>query len=615
MLQARTGYNFMRSGAPSSPQPLGLAWQGQVLARRRWLVLLLNAVTVGCLAASMAYLLSFGEWSLLKVAMLLAFATTLPWLSIGFWNAIIGSFVLAQRNARKSDPLRLDHPSDAQIQTRTAIVMALRNEDAEKALTRLRCIYDDIEAEDLLQYFDFHILSDTNKAEISKQEERLVASWRATASAPNQIFYRQRSENIGYKAGNLEEFCQRKLGDYEFFLPLDADSFMSAKAIRRLVCIMQEERDIGILQSLVVGAPAKSMFARVFQFGMRQGMRAYTAGSAWWQGDCGPYWGHNALIRMRPFHDHCRLPVLPGKGPLGGHIMSHDQVEAVLMRRGGYHVRVLVEEGESWEENPPTLVEFIKRDLRWCQGNMQYWQLLGMPGIQLMSRVQLALAILMYLGAIGWMSFLFMGLHYAVTAEGLDDYPVWHGAGLFALVLLMSLMPKLVGLSALVADRKQSAQYGGRARVLVSGTCELVFSTLLAPIVSFAVSIFMIGLMFGRRLEWRPQDRGMRNLTWREAAVKFAPQTMFGIFIVASLSLYAPAVLPWAMPVVAAFVLSIPFAVVTASERAGRWSRDARLCDIPEDVSPPAPLARLEAGQEWRPRNARVREAALTDTN
>src|SRR5205807_10055383 len=159
--------------------------------------------------------------------------------------------------------------------------------------------------------------------------------------------------------------------DHELAITLDADSFMPAAAMLRLVRVMQACPEIGILQGLVVGLPSTGAFARIFQFGMRLGMRSYTIGSAWWQGDCGPYWGHNAIVRLAPFMAHCDLPVLQ-EGAVKGHVLSHDQIEAVLMRKAGYEVRVLAEEGSSFEQNPPTLVEFIRRDLLWCQGNMQY---------------------------------------------------------------------------------------------------------------------------------------------------------------------------------------------------------------------------------------------------
>ena len=91
-------------------------------------------------------------------------------------------------------------------------------------------------------------------------------------------------------------------------MPLDADSLMTGAAIVRLVRIMQANPQLGILQSLVVGMPSPSFFARTFQFGMRHGMRSFTSGSAWWHADCGPFWGHNAAVRIAPFTDYCRLP-------------------------------------------------------------------------------------------------------------------------------------------------------------------------------------------------------------------------------------------------------------------------------------------------------------------
>ena len=186
-------------------------------------------------------------------------------------------------------------------------------------------------------------------------------------------------------------------------------------AVLRMVRIMQASPEIGILQGLVVGMPSTSAFARIFQFGMRLAMWSYTTGSAWWQADCGPHWGHNSVLRLKPFTAHCHIPPLPEGGPLGGHILSHDQIEAVLMRRAGYEVRVLPEEHLGWEENPPTLLEFIRRDIRWCQGNMQYWHFLDLPGLKFVSRYQLAFAILMFLGSPAWMALLVLGTFGVVT--------------------------------------------------------------------------------------------------------------------------------------------------------------------------------------------------------
>ena len=557
--------------------------------RRRIAFLALNLATIAALSIFMAHLLSVGGWNLTKLAMMAAYVTTLPWLSIGFWNAVIGFILLTRASATESseaDPMALSHDPAAPLTARTAIVMALRNEDPEAAIARLRSIFADIEASGQIDHFDFHILSDTNDCAVGLAEESLVAQWRRETAAAGQILYRRRTENLGYKAGNIEEFCRRAIDDYEFFLPLDADSVMSAATIIRLVRTMEANPHVGILQTLVVGSPAKTLFARAFQFGMRHGMRSYTCGSTWWQGDCGPYWGHNALVRMRPFRQHCMLPVLPGRGPLSGHIMSHDQIEAVLMRKAGYHVRVLTDECESWEENPPTLPDFVRRELRWCQGNMQYWRLLAMPGLQPTSRLQLLLAILMFVGSLGWMSFILFGLLEILTTGYLDEYPVRQGLLLFGLVMTMNLMPKIMGLANVLASSRQSARYGGRAKVLVSGILEFFFSILLAPAVSFAIAVFMLGLIIGRRLDWQAQERTNREVEWREATARFLPQTLLGIGILALLYVFAPLVLIWALPVIAGLVISIPFAVWTAAGSCGEWSVRNGLFQIPEETLP-----------------------------
>ncbi len=216
------------------------------------------------------------------------------------------------------------------LRIKTAIFMTLRNEDPERAIARLRTVKASVDATGEGAAFGYFVLSDTNNPDVAVAEEQAVAAWKAADPDRERIIYRRRTDNTGYKAGNVRDFCARWGGDYALMLPLDADSLMAGDQIVRLVRMMQAYPKIGILQSLVVGMPSSSAFARIFQFGMRHGMRSYTMGQAWWVGDCGPFWGHNALVRIKPFHEECHLPILPGKPPLGGHVLSHDQVEATL---------------------------------------------------------------------------------------------------------------------------------------------------------------------------------------------------------------------------------------------------------------------------------------------
>lgn len=540
----------------------------------------------------MGTLLSTSGWTVPEVGMLIAFAVTLPWLSLGFWNALIGFIIarLASDPAAYVTPAWRDAPHPTPTAVRTALAMAIRNENPAQAIARLEAMQRDLDGAGAREWFAFHVLSDSSDPQICEKEERLVNSWKARAAIPSRIHYRRRNRNTGFKAGNIHDFCLRYGEQYDLFIPLDADSLMSAKAILRLVGCMQAHPEIGILQGLVVGAPTVSLFARVFQFGMRHGMRSYTLGSAWWQGDCGPYWGHNAAIRMKPFRDYCRVPAIRGKPPLGGPVLSHDQVEAVLMRRAGYEVRVVAEDDESFEEHPPSLPDFIKRDLRWCQGNMQYINLLGMPGLHGLGRVQLLLAILMYAGGPGWMLFILFALTQAFMPAGSEPYPATLGLALFVSVVGMSLMPKVMGvLDALVSERRR-ALYGGAGAVLTGSAVELLFAAVLAPVASLSVAIFITGLVFGRRITWDAQHRVGHRVGWSEAARKLWPHVMFGLLMVVILTWQAPGALPWAIPLLVAFFISIPFAVITSSPRLGRAVRRLGLNRIPEEICPTSVL-------------------------
>jgi membrane glycosyltransferase len=364
--------------------------------------------------------------------------------------------------------------------------------------------------------------------------------------------------------------------------------------IVRLARVMQAFPKLGILQSLVAGAPSTSAFARMFQFGMRHSMRSYTTGSAWWTGDCGPYWGHNALIRVQPFKEACDLPVLPGKPPLGGHILSHDQIEAALMRRAGYEVRVLPVEGGSYEDNPPTLLDFLKRDIRWCLGNMQYVRLLGLPGLRLVSRVQIILAIFMYLGSFGLAAIAAFAA-IAAALGGLQNVNSPAASLVAVLLLLMSLTPKLAGLANVLLTEGESARYGGAKRVVAGALVEIVFSLLLSVIVTFGSAVFMVGLIFGRTVSWGGQARDTYGLSLANASRALWPQTLAGF---APLALLAPATgLSWALPIIAALGLSIPLAIVSSSPRLGAAMVRAQLCAIPEEFVLVEILQRAGGGQ------------------
>jgi membrane glycosyltransferase len=549
----------------------------------------LNVVTFLLMARWMAGVLGHAGWSSVDIVMFTCFLIGLPWTVLGFWNAVIGLWLLkfARDPLGETAPYLAAANTEGRIGVRTAIFMTLRNEDPERALKRLDVIRESVIATGQGHAFAWFVLSDTpDESEAAVREESAFGAWKASRNNPADQIYRRRTENTGFKAGNVRDFIERWGNDYDLMLPLDADSLMDGQTIIKLVRIMEAWPKIGILQSLVVGMPTRSAFARIFQFGMRHGMRSYTMGQAWWVGDCGPYWGHNAVVRIAPFRDSCELPMLPGGPPLGGHILSHDQVEATFMRRAGYECRVVPIEMGSWEENPPTVLEFTKRDTRWCQGNMQYWPLVRLPGLKATSRFQLAWAILMFLGTPAWTIFIALAALQPFLA-GAADFPGGSALALYGVFLLMYLAPKIAGFIDILASNDESARYGGRVRFILGAITEVIFAFILGAVSTFRITLFMIGLIFGRMVGWNGQARDAHGIPWEVALQGLWPQMAFGV-VVCTLALIGNSTLFfWGLIMTAGYLLAVPFGVVTANpalgERLARW----KLCAIPEDFAPP----------------------------
>ena len=518
---------------------------------------------------------------------------TLPWTIIGFWNAVIGLLVM-RLSKNPVDAVCPIKPGDTAqpLTSSTALLSCVRDEDVESLETNLSAMVSNLVRAGQADHFKLYVLSDTSRDDIALHEQEMTARMSERFLGQMDIIYRRRSDNTGFKAGNIEDFCDRWGDEHDFALVLDADSYMSVEAITDLVRRMEANPNVGILQSLVVGLPTNSAFARVFQFGMRLGMRSYTIGSAWWQGDCGLYWGHNALLRLKPFKEHCRMPVLPGKGPLAGTILSHDQVEAVLMRRAGYEVRVVPRETGSYEDNPPHLLEFIRRDLRWCQGNLQYRRLIGMKGLMPVSRVQLFLAILMFLGSPAWIGFMVGAAVLGMTTD-YAPYRADTGLAVFATVLTMVFAPKLATVADVLARRDLRRAFGGPVRVLVSVGAEIVYAAMLAPIMAIAHTLFMGGLLFGKSIGWGAQARGVTRLPVPLAMSKLWPQTLFGLAAIAWISAQ-PFEFIWpVIPVAIGPLLAVLIAVATSTRFLGNLAIRSTLWRIPEECNPPAELADL----------------------
>jgi membrane glycosyltransferase len=472
--------------------------------------------------------LSPGGMEYLDIILLALFAITLPWYVIGFWNAVIGFAIMRLG----PDPVDFVLPG----------ARLAENDPITASTAIILCIRNE--------------LPDRAALHIETMMAGLAAS------------------GTGHR--------------FHIYVLSDSDAPDIAAAEEKLFGHPQ----IGILQTLVIGMPSVSAFGRVFQFGMRLAMRSYTIGSTWWQGDCGPYWGHNAILRIAPFMACCQLPVLESGALVKGHVLSHDQIEAVLMRKAGYEVRILPEEGSSFEQNPPTLLEFVRRDLRWCQGNMQYWHFLGAPGLAAISRYQLGLALLMFIGSPAWIALLLVGTGASALSEHTLARPD-AGLILVGIVLALWFAPNIATMIDVLSRRALRRGFGGAKKFAAGFLTNIAFVLLLAPIMWASHTLFFVRLLLGRTIEWKAQTRQDHRVPWRTALRMFWPHTLIGAVPLAILAATAPAGIPAAMLLAAGPLLSIPLAVATSSPWIGRVMVAAGLCRVPEERNPPAELIPL----------------------
>jgi membrane glycosyltransferase len=569
------------------------------MALRRALFFGLVISTGLALTLTFAAMLARNGFDALDWAMIGVYALLQPWAAVGLWTSVIG--LVLMRLSR--DPAGLVMPTfravkgDEPILASTAILMCIRNEEPARVFRNVDLMIEGLIAGGHGPRFHLYLLSDTNDPAIARMEEEATEALHAKLARREgavALTYRRRLSNEGFKAGNVWDFFERHGDAHEFAITLDADSFMSSEAILRLVRVMQADPKLGILQSLVVGLPSASAFSRVFQFGMRLGMRSWTIGSAWWQGDCGPYWGHNAIIRVAPFKAHCRIDPIPGKGVLRGQVLSHDQIEAVLMRRAGYEVRALPIEDGSYEENPPSMIEFVRRDMRWCQGNLQYVHLLGLPGILPVSRYQIAFAIWMFVGSpLSALLAVMIGLRVA-GAE--DPFALFDPALAWVLLLIyvaMFLAPKLATVLDLLLRPDRRRAFGGGPRMLVSVVIETVFAFILTPITAMGHTIFMVSLAMGRSIGWKAQNRDDHAVSWSFATMALWRHSLAGFVAFGFMAVAWPAALPWMLLMIGGLLVAIPFAVLTAWAPLGRFLVRNGLCMLPEEASPTETLRKL----------------------
>jgi len=566
---------------------------------RRLFVFAGTALLTAAGGLEMYDVLKVGGVTVLEGSLLAFFLVLLAWIAFSFLPAIAGFFVLLA-GRQPGLPIDSEGPLPG-IASRTAMLLPTYNEDPHQVMARLRAMVEQVDEIGRSARFDWFLLSDTTDPDIWIEEELTFLALRRACGA-ERLYYRHRSDNTARKSGNIAEWVRRFGAAYDTMIVLDADSLMAADTIVRLVHAMETHPDAALIQTQPVIVNARSLFGRLQQFAGRVYGPIIAAGNAWWHGPDSNYWGHNAIIRVEAFAQEAGLPELTGRKPFGGHILSHDFVEAALMRRAGWAIYMAPTLGGSFEEGPPSMLDFAARDRRWCQGNLQHLAVLPARGLRWVSRLHLMTGIGSYLTAPLWLIFLVLGLLISLQAyfvrpeyfpKGFALFPTWPAqdpvlaAWVFAATMGLLILPKLLAYLVVIGRRKERIAFAGSARVLTGIFVETVLAALMAPSMMIFQSSAVAGILLGRDGGWQVQRRGDGEVTRREMYRKFAAPTLVGLIM--GFGAYAVSVplLLWMSPVVAGLVLALPMGMLTSSR-----IKAAALFATAEDKCPPPVVTR-----------------------
>jgi len=592
----------LREGAPPARLPIATG----SLAARRTFVFGITLVLSVIAAYQMYQVLAVGGLTALETVILALFVILFAWIALSFASLLGG--LIAQVTGRIT-PLDIATGDLPAISTRSALLFPTYNEEPHRLLARVQAICESVAATGTADRFDVFILSDTTDPDTFVAEEAAFLALRGRLAEP-RIFYRHRAKNDAKKAGNIAEWLQRFGGQYEQMVVLDADSLMTGDTLVRLVAGMERNPGVGLIQTFPVMVNATTPFARVQQFAGRLYGPLIAYGLAWWHGSDSNYWGHNAVLRTRAFAQSAGLPTLSGPRPIGGHILSHDFVEAALMRRGGWAIVMAPTLGGSYEESPPSLTEYAARDRRWCQGNLQHTGVLPARGLHWVTRLHLATGIGSYVAAPLWLLFLLTGILISLQAQFIRPeyfpktftlYPQWpaqdpvRAAYVFGGTMALLLLPKLLGYLAMLPDRTARHGFGGALRAFISMLAEIVISGLIAPVMMLIQSVSVIQVVTGRDSGWSAQRRDDGTLPLRATLRRYAWHTVFGLLLALAAYEVSFSLFAWMTPVIIGLILAIPLAQWTANPAAGRRMRQHKLLLTPEESGPPGILGRANA--------------------
>lgn len=578
-----------------------IRFPGEYSRRITYVVLTILTAAIG--VYMMYDILSANGITTLEGIILALFAISFCWISTSFLSAIFGFALLMLRR----DPMTLKsidtiYDDSMPITTRTAIVMPIYNEDTHRVIAGFEATLRSVEQTGEIAHFDFFMLSDTTKADIAQRERDFWQQFTdRIGDLSKQTFYRRREKNLHRKVGNIAEFLQRWGKNYEHVLVLDADSVMSGHCIMRMVRTMQANPRSGLIQTVPTPVRQTTFFGRFVQFAAVLYSPMLAAGIAFWQTSAANYWGHNAIIRTKAFIDHCGLPTLEGKAPFGGDILSHDFVEAAMLRRAGWDVFLLAELEGSYEEVPANIIDYATRDRRWVQGNIQHLGMLGAAGLHPISRLHFLLGAVAYISSLIWLLMLVLStadaviraLNSNVYFEKATDYahltPIWPIAktglivSLITLTTVLLLLPKVMGIITTLTHRRK--QFGGTVAILRGALVETAFAVLIAPIMMAFHAYFVVSVFLGFKVSWDAQDREGRLLSWSEAFARTLRTTIAALIWGYMTFTYAPIFFWWLMPILTGLVLAAPIVRYSSSLELGARCKKHRIFISPDETN------------------------------
>jgi membrane glycosyltransferase len=556
-------------------------------------------------AREMHAVVQVGGITALEWCMIALFALTFAWIALSATACVAG--VLFGWERRRASP-------DMPLVSMTAIVMPIYNEDPAPTFAALQAMAEALVERGQGHAFELFILSDTTKAEVWVAETAAYTKLKEALAGRMPVWYRRRYRNVARKAGNLQDFVERWGGRYDHMIVLDADSLITAETLVTLVQEMQADERLGILQTVPILANGRALLPRLQQFAGRLYGPVVARGVAAWQGPDGNYWGHNAIIRVPAFAQSCGLPELRGRKPFGGPILSHDFVEAALIRRGGWSVRMLTGVEGTWEEGPPSLLDAAARDRRWAQGNLQHLAVLFTRGLRWPSRVHFMIGVLSYVASPLWLALIAVGIALTIQAALIRPeyftaefqlFPTWpvfdteRMIRLFVITMGVLLLPKTIGLLRAFFVRTLR-RHVGFIRLVAGAVVELVLSALYAPVMMLIQCRQLGEILRGRDSGWSTQRRGDGTTPWREVIRRHWLQTFVGIGLAIALAMLSLPLLAWMSPTLAGLLLAIPLSRASGSAKAGQILRRLGLLVIPEEVArPPIMARRAELQQEY----------------